>query len=368
MNAKAIVVTSGKGGVGKTTTTANVGAALAKLGEKVVVIDTDVGLRNLDVVMGLEGRVVYDLIDVFEGRCKLKQALIRDKRVENLHLLAASQTRDKSALSEARMKETVTALIDEEGFDRILIDSPAGIESGFQTAASAAEGALVVVNPEVSSVRDADRIIGLLEARGITEVRCIINRLRPDMVKRGDMLEVDDVLEILGIKLIGIVPEDEKIIISTNVGSPISLGGRKRPMKTRDCSAMTLRPQVVQIAATMVGAAAMPAIATSTQSACRKSRIPKSQDRNTPISASVPITMPKGPVIASTMPCSSVCTGERSMLCASAGPASTTKAITMRAVTEGDFINSFLSAAHRRPAHGPHGPGSQHKGGCRRGG
>ena len=138
MNAKAIVVTSGKGGVGKTTTTANVGAALAKLGEKVVVIDTDVGLRNLDVVMGLEGRVVYDLIDVFEGRCKLKQALIRDKRVENLHLLAASQTRDKSALSEERMKETVTALIEEEGFDRILIDSPAGIESGFQTAASAA--------------------------------------------------------------------------------------------------------------------------------------------------------------------------------------------------------------------------------------
>lgn len=226
MNAKAIVVTSGKGGVGKTTTTANVGAALAKLGEKVVVIDTDVGLRNLDVVMGLEGRVVYDLIDVFEGRCKLKQALIRDKRVENLHLLAASQTRDKSALNEERMKETVTALVD-EGFDRILIDSPAGIESGFQTAASAAEGALVVVNPEVSSVRDADRIIGLLEARGITEVRCIINRLRPDMVKRGDMLEVDDVLEILGIKLIGIVPEDEKIIVSTNVGSPISLDNGK---------------------------------------------------------------------------------------------------------------------------------------------
>lgn len=227
MNAKAIVVTSGKGGVGKTTTTANVGAALAQLGEKVVVIDTDVGLRNLDVVMGLEGRVVYDLIDVFEGRCKLKQALIRDKRVENLYLLAASQTRDKSALSEERMQETVQKLIDEEGFDRILIDSPAGIESGFQTAASAAEGALVVVNPEVSSVRDADRIIGLLEARGITEVKCIINRLRPEMVKRGDMLEVDDVLEILGIKLIGIVPEDEQIIVSTNIGSPISLENNK---------------------------------------------------------------------------------------------------------------------------------------------
>lgn len=223
MNAKAIVVTSGKGGVGKTTSTANVGAALAKLGERVVVIDTDVGLRNLDVVMGLEGRVVYDLIDVFEGRCKLKQAIIRDKRVENLHLIAASQVKDKSFLSEDRMKEVVGTLLRDEGFDRVMIDSPAGIESGFQTAASAADGALVVVNPEVSSVRDADRIIGLLEARGIQEVRLIINRLRPEMVKRGDMLEVDDVLEILGVKLIGIVPEDEKILVSTNLGNPASL-------------------------------------------------------------------------------------------------------------------------------------------------
>jgi septum site-determining protein MinD len=172
--------------------------------------------------MGLEGRVVYDLIDVFEGRCKLKQAVIRDKRVDTLHLIAASQTNDKSALDEGRMQETVQMLKD-EGFDRIIIDSPAGIESGFQTAASAADGALVVVNPEVSSVRDADRIIGLLEARGIEEVRLIINRLRPEMVKRGDMLEVDDVLEILGVKLIGIVPEDEKILVSTNMGSPASL-------------------------------------------------------------------------------------------------------------------------------------------------
>ena len=223
MNAKAIVVTSGKGGVGKTTTTANVGAALAKLGEKVAVIDTDVGLRNLDVVMGLEGRVVYDLIDVFEGRCKLSQALIRDKRVEGLHLLAASQTSDKSMLSEARMKDTVRLLLEDESFDRVIIDSPAGIEMGFQTAASAAEGALVVVNPEVSSVRDADRIIGLLEARDVREVRLIINRLRPAMIKRGDMLEVDDVLEILGVKLIGIVPEDERILVSTNLGNPASL-------------------------------------------------------------------------------------------------------------------------------------------------
>ena len=223
MNARAIVVTSGKGGVGKTTTTANVGAALAHQGEKVCVIDTDVGLRNLDVVMGLEGRVVFDLIDVFEGRCRLRQALVKDKRVDSLHLLPASQTNDKSALSEARMKETVRRLIDEEGFDRVVIDSPAGIESGFQTAASAADGALVVVNPEVSSVRDADRIIGLLEAREIGDVRLVVNRIRPEMVKRGDMLEVDDVLEILGVKLIGIVPEDERILVSTNVGSPAAL-------------------------------------------------------------------------------------------------------------------------------------------------
>lgn len=228
MNARAIVVTSGKGGVGKTTTTANVGAALARQGEKVCVIDTDVGLRNLDVVMGLEGRVVFDLIDVFEGRCRLRQALVRDKRVDTLHLLPASQTSDKSALSESRMHETVRLLTEEEGFDRVIIDSPAGIESGFQTAASAADGALVVVNPEVSSVRDADRIIGLLEARDITDVRLVVNRLRPEMVKRGDMLEVDDVLEILGVKLIGIVPEDERILVSTNVGSPAALDEASR--------------------------------------------------------------------------------------------------------------------------------------------
>ncbi len=228
MNAKAIVVTSGKGGVGKTTTTANVGAALAQLGEKVAVIDTDVGLRNLDVVMGLEGRVVFDLIDVFEGRCKVRQALIKDKRVDTLFLVAASQTKDKSALSEERMREAIRTLLEEEGFDRVLIDSPAGIESGFQTAASAADGSLVVVNPEVSSVRDADRIIGLLEAREIQEVRLVVNRLRPEMVKRGDMLEVDDVLEILGVKLIGIVPEDEKILVSTNIGNPASLDGAAR--------------------------------------------------------------------------------------------------------------------------------------------
>jgi len=221
VNARAIVVTSGKGGVGKTTTTANVGAALAKLGEKVVVIDVDVGLRNLDVVMGLEGRVVFDLIDVLEGRCKLRQAIIKDKRIESLHLLPASQTKDKESLDPARFKQTVQVLLEEEGFDRVLIDSPAGIERGFQTAATPAEGALVVVNPEVSSVRDADRIVGLLEAREVRENRLVINRLRPRMVQRGDMLSVDDVVEILGLKPIGIVPEDEQVLVSTNVGDPL---------------------------------------------------------------------------------------------------------------------------------------------------
>lgn len=223
MNARAIVVTSGKGGVGKTTTTANVGAALARLGEKVAVVDVDVGLRNLDVVMGLEGRVVYDLIDVFEGKCKLRQALIRDKRIEGLALLAASQIKDKESLDPEKFRQIVRALLEEEGFDRVLIDSPAGIEKGFQTAVTPAEGALVVVNPEVSSVRDADRIIGMLEAREIRENFLVINRLRPKMVQRGDMLSVEDVVEILGIKPIGIVPEDESVLISSNQGEPLVL-------------------------------------------------------------------------------------------------------------------------------------------------
>ncbi len=234
VKANIIVVTSGKGGVGKTTTTANIGAALAKLGEKVTVIDVDVGLRNLDVVMGLEGRVVYDLIDVLEGKCRLKQALIRDKRVENLHLLPASQTRDKDALDAEGIQRIARQLIEEEGMTRVLIDSPAGIERGFQTAAAAAEGALVVVNPEVSSVRDADRIIGLLEAREIRETRLVINRLRPKMVQRGDMLSVDDIVEILSAKPIGIIPEDEGILVSTNIGEPAALGNTLAGQAFRD--------------------------------------------------------------------------------------------------------------------------------------
>ncbi len=223
MEARAIVVTSGKGGVGKTTTTANVGTALAHLGEKVAVVDVDVGLRNLDVVMGLESRVVFDLIDVIEGRTELKKALVRDKRVEGLYLLPAAQTRDKEALDPERFRAIVRQLLEEEGFDRVLIDSPAGIEKGFKTAAAPAEGALVVVNPEVSSVRDADRIIGMLEAQGIQENYLVINRIRPEMVRRGDMLAVEDVIEILGLKPIGIIPEDEQVLVSTNVGEPLVL-------------------------------------------------------------------------------------------------------------------------------------------------
>ncbi len=223
MNAKAIVVTSGKGGVGKTTTTANVGAALAKLGEKVAIIDVDVGLRNLDVVMGLEGRVVFDLIDAIEGRSKLRQALIRDKRVENLYLLPASQVRDKEALDPDKFRLLVQQLLEEEQFDRVLIDSPAGIERGFQTAATPAQGALIVVNPEVSSVRDADRIVGLLEAREVRDNFLVINRIRPKMIARGDMLSVEDVREILGYPPLGIIPEDEQVLVSTNRGEPLVL-------------------------------------------------------------------------------------------------------------------------------------------------
>lgn len=222
-----VVVTSGKGGVGKTTTSASFSAGLAMRGHKTAVIDFDVGLRNLDLIMGCERRVVYDFVNVIQGEASLKQALIKDKQLENLFILPASQTRDKDALDPEVFKEVVKGLLEEEGFDRVLIDSPAGIESGFRTAAAPAEGALVVVNPEVSSVRDADRIIGLLEAQQITEIRLVVNRLRPKMVASGNMLSIDDMVDILGVKPIGIVPEDEGIIVSTNVGEPAVLGKTK---------------------------------------------------------------------------------------------------------------------------------------------
>lgn len=214
-----IVITSGKGGVGKTTTTANLGVGLAMQGKKVVLIDADIGLRNLDVVMGLENRIVYDLVDVVEGNCRPKQALIRDKRYETLFLLPAAQTRDKNAVTPEQMKKLCEELKQE--YDFILVDCPAGIEQGFRNAIAGADRALIVTTPEVSAVRDADRIIGLLEASDLKDPRLIINRLRPDMVKRGDMMDIADILEILAIDLIGVIPDDEKIIVSTNRGEPV---------------------------------------------------------------------------------------------------------------------------------------------------
>lgn len=213
-----IVITSGKGGVGKTTTTANLGVGLALMGKNVALLDTDIGLRNLDVVLGLENRIVYDLVDVVEGTCRLKQALIKDKRYSGLSLLPAAQTRNKMAVTPEQMKTLVQNL--EEEFDYIIIDCPAGIERGFSNAIAAAKSAIVVTVPEVSSVRDADRIIGLLGANEITEIRLLINRFRPELVKKGDMLAIDDTLEILGVDLIGVVPEDELIFRSSNLGEP----------------------------------------------------------------------------------------------------------------------------------------------------
>jgi septum site-determining protein MinD len=219
-----IVITSGKGGVGKTTTTANLGTALSLEGKKTVVVDADIGLRNLDVVMGLENRIVYDMVDVVEGNCRLKQALIKDKRFDNLYLLPAAQTRDKNAITPDQMKTLCDQL--RESFDYILMDCPAGIEQGFKNAIAGADRAIVVTNPEISAVRDADRIIGLLEAHEIKDIRLIINRIRNEMVKRGDMMDKQDIIEILAIDLIGLVPDDESIIVSTNKGEPAILDNK----------------------------------------------------------------------------------------------------------------------------------------------
>ncbi len=215
-----IVITSGKGGVGKTTSTANIGTGLAKLGKSVVMIDTDIGLRNLDVVMGLENRIVYNLVDVVEGNCRMKQALIKDKRYSNLFLLPSAQTRDKTAVNPEQMVKLIDELRPE--FDYILLDCPAGIEQGFKNAIAAADRALIVTTPEVSAIRDADRIIGLLEANDIHRINLIVNRLRMDMVKRGDMMSIEDVIDILAIDLIGAVPDDEHIVIATNQGEPLA--------------------------------------------------------------------------------------------------------------------------------------------------
>lgn len=214
-----IVITSGKGGVGKTTTTANLGAALALRNKKVALVDTDIGLRNLDVVMGLENRIVYDIVDVVEEKCKLKQALIKDKRFKDLFLLPAAQTRDKSAVNEEQMKELTEKL--KEEFDYIIIDCPAGIEQGFKNAIAGANRAIVVTTAEISAIRDADRIVGLLEASEIKNPELVVNRLRPAMVRKGEMMDVEDIVDLLSIDLIGVVPDDEYIITQTNKGEPV---------------------------------------------------------------------------------------------------------------------------------------------------
>ncbi|HSM55540.1 MAG TPA: septum site-determining protein MinD [Candidatus Sulfomarinibacteraceae bacterium] len=253
MNAKVITITSGKGGVGKTTVTANLAAALAIIGQRVVAIDSDIGLRNLDVVMGLENRIVYDLVDVVEGRCRLSQAMIRDKRFPDLHLIPAAQTRDKMAVSPSDMILVCDQL--RQDSDYIVIDSPAGIERGFRNAIAPADQILIVTNPEVSAVRDADRIIGLIEAEEKGPGKLIINRLKPEMVARGDMLSVADVVDILAIDLLGVIPEDEAILVSSNRGLPVAMSSANstsasqafrniaRRLEGNDVPLMELEPQ-----------------------------------------------------------------------------------------------------------------------------
>lgn len=216
-----IVITSGKGGVGKTTTTANIGTALAAEGKKVVVVDGDTGLRNLDVLMGLENRIVYTIIDVIENRCRTKQALIKDKRFPNLCLLPTAQTKDKNDISPQQMLKLINEL--KEEFDYIIIDCPAGIEQGFENAIVGADRAIVIVNPEITSVRDADRVIGKLDSKGLENHQVVINRLNYEMTKKGEMLDISDIIETLSVKLLGVVPDDRSITISTNKGEPIVL-------------------------------------------------------------------------------------------------------------------------------------------------
>jgi len=224
MSAKVITITSGKGGVGKTTATANIGAALATMGQRVACIDADIGLRNLDVVLGLENRIVYDLVDAVEGRCRLSQAMIKDKHIPNLYLIPSAQTRDKTAVSPSDMIRICDEL--RPDLDWVIVDSPAGIERGFKNAIAPADEVIVVTNPEVSAVRDADRIIGIVEAEEKGTPKLLINRLDPEMVKQNNMLSADDVVDLLAIHLLGIIPEDKAVLISTNQGTPIALNDK----------------------------------------------------------------------------------------------------------------------------------------------
>ncbi len=218
MEGEVYVINSGKGGVGKTTATANVGSALSMRGHRVLLIDADIGLRNLDVVMGLENRIVYDIVQVIEGVCQPQQAMMRDRLTENLYVIPAAQTRDKSAVTGEQVKKLCDEL--KQDFDYIIIDSPAGIEQGFKNAMAAADKAIVVTTPDVAAIRDADRVIGFIEAAGLSKPELILNRVRPGMVRRGDMMTTEDILDLLSVSLLGIVPEDEKIVVSTNKGVP----------------------------------------------------------------------------------------------------------------------------------------------------
>ena len=242
MSARRIVLTSGKGGVGKTTTTANLGAVLAKRGHRVVLVDADIGLRNLDLVLGVEKRIVFDLVEVVEGRCQLRQALIKDKRLENLSILPAAQTRDKTSITELQFADVIEQIA--EICDFVLIDCPAGIEHGFRNAIAGASEAIVVTTPEVSAIRDADRVIGKLQERGLP-LRLIVNRLRPEMVRSGDMLSVDDVTDILSAELLGIIPDDEEVIETTNKGEPIVLQADSRLAAIYDKIARRLEGELV---------------------------------------------------------------------------------------------------------------------------
>jgi septum site-determining protein MinD len=242
MSGRRIVLTSGKGGVGKTTTTANLGAALAKRGKSVILIDADIGLRNLDLVLGLEKRIVFDLVEVAEGRCQLRQALIKDKRFDSLAILPAAQTREKEAITPQQFAAIAESAA--EAADYVLIDSPAGIETGFRNAVAGAVEAIVVTTPEVSAIRDADRVVGKIAAEG-KPIRLIINRLRPEMVRSGDMLSVEDVCDVLSIELLGIVPDDEEIIDTTNRGEPIVLNEANRLRAIYDKIARRLEGELV---------------------------------------------------------------------------------------------------------------------------